>query len=66
LSKVASNGSAAEHPLASPVPSAAQHEIELPPVKPVEAAPPPAASRAAASNAKKNAPTPSAKGGRRK
>jgi hypothetical protein len=61
LSKVAINGSAAEHPLASPVPGAVQHEIE-----PVEAAPPPAASRAAASNAKKPAATPPNKGGRRK
>jgi phasin family protein len=66
LSKVAPNGSAAEHPLASPVPSAIEHEIELPPIKPVEAAPPPAASRGAGSNAKKAAATPPTKGGRRK
>jgi hypothetical protein len=40
LSKVAPMPEAAERPLAAPV--ATQHEIELPPVKPVEAAPPPA------------------------
>jgi hypothetical protein len=40
LSQVAPKPEAAEHPLAAPV--ATQHEIELPPVKPVEAAPPPA------------------------
>jgi phasin family protein len=40
LSKVAPMPEAAERPLAAPV--ATQHEIELPVVKPVEAAPPPA------------------------
>jgi phasin family protein len=63
ISQVTAQSPVAEHPLASPLPDAAAHEIEIPSIRPVEAAPP--ASRAAAMEAKRSTTT-GAKGTRRK
>jgi phasin family protein len=58
LSQVAPQSASSAHPLAAPV--AAQHEIELPQVKPVVAAPPPATSTGPAVAAKKAEAAPKA------
>jgi hypothetical protein len=55
----------AEHPLASPVP-AAQQQIEIPPIKPVDAAPPPAPVSGTPLAEAKQHEQPATKQGRRK
>ncbi|MFL6674859.1 MAG: phasin family protein [Massilia sp.] len=65
LGKIAPKPATAEHPLASPV-AGAQGKVELPPIKPVEAAPPPAPVAGTPAIDVKQADAPRSKGGRRK